>query len=216
MASREPDRRSARPSPHRRGVSARFIVPGMVLVLVAGFMAGRLTAPAALPPVPVTAPAGASTAGPFTLDADFKELVDGDTLWVEVDLPKVPLKVRLIGVQAPEQSGSSTLAREAEKRGMSKETMTSFGEKAKTLVMTKLVESRGPGHPAPLRLLFPRGAPRWSMDRILAYVFVDGADLGEALLRENLAWRDTEHRRDEDDERASAYDELAKTRPGPQ
>lgn len=182
----------------------------MIPVLCAGFIAGRLTAPAASAPIRTASPTEAPAEGPITLDASFSEITDGDTLKLEVDLPRVRLDVRLIGVDTPEREKNAHLPKQVKAYNLPEARILSLGKDAEARANAIIRQAKA------LSVRIPSDGPRWSFGRMLAYVLVDGKDLGEALLRENLAWRDRDHRRDEDDERAREYDDLAKKFPGPQ
>ena len=124
-------------------------------------------------------------------------VVDGDTLDVR-DEQGVVRRIRLLGVDCLETHHEEKLGEQARQWGISREEARRLGEEA-TARMRELVHRRE------VVWIVPEGGrSRDRYGRVLAYVEVEGRDVGELLLKEGLAEaRRERHARSRDYERAA-------------
>ena len=109
-----------------------------------------------------------------------ERVVDGDT--IKVHWRGRLESVRIVGIDAPEIRRGRQLSRQAEGAGLTEAEALELGRRA----TTRLRELTGEKW---VRLVFAYSeGKRDPWGRLLAYVEVDGRDLGETLLREGLAW----------------------------
>ena len=107
-------------------------------------------------------------------------VIDGDT--IRVSLAGKVESVRLVGIEAPEIRRTKKAGRQAEERGLTLKGLLAKGREA-TERLKKLVEGRR------VTLVWPyEPGERDRFERLLAYVEVDGIDVGEVLLRGGFAW----------------------------
>lgn len=124
-------------------------------------------------------------------------VIDGDTLDVRGQ-DGTELRIRLLGVDCMEVHNEEKMAEQARSNRQSTDAVRELGERAKARVRA-LAAGR------PVSWTIPEGTPlRDPYGRVLAYVEVNGSDLGELLIREGLA----ELRRDRHP-RARAYRDIA-------
>lgn len=127
------------------------------------------------------------------------QVLDGDTLEVRADSGET-FRLRLLGVDCMETRNEEKLREQARRLGRPPEELRRMGERATARTRGLVLNRR-------VTWEVPEGTPLFDpYDRMLAYVDVDGRDLGEILLREGLA----ETRRDPHP-RAEAYRRLAGT-----
>lgn len=90
--------------------------------------------------------------------------------------------VRLVGIESPEARRTEKAKRQAEEHGLTLDEVVAKGEVA-TERMREMVEGRK------VTLVWPyEPGKRDRFKRLLAYVEVDGVDVGEVLLREGVVW----------------------------
>ena len=108
------------------------------------------------------------------------KVIDGDTVEVE-DGAGAVFRVRLLGVDTMETFNEEKLAEQAARLGRSADNIRSLGERARARTRSLALNR-------PVEWEIPSDTPvRDPYQRILAYVRVDGRDLGEQLLAEGLA-----------------------------
>lgn len=121
------------------------------------------------------------------------KVLDGDTLDVRAESGE-EFRLRLLGVDSMETHQEDKLAEQARRLGRSGADIRWLGEQARERTRALVLSKR-------IAWDVPEGTPLFDpYDRLLAYVEIDGRDLGEILLREGLA----ETRRDPHP-RARAY-----------
>jgi len=108
------------------------------------------------------------------------KVLDGDTIDVRADSGE-EFRLRLLGIDCMETYNENKMAEQAGRLGRSVSEIRRLGERARNrtreLVSRKLV-----------RWEVPEGTPFFDpFDRMLAYVELDGRDIGEVLLQEGLA-----------------------------
>jgi len=107
-------------------------------------------------------------------------VIDGDTLDVRSGDGE-EFRLRLLGVDCMETHNEEKMAEQAERLGRPALHIKLLGEKAREQVRDQALNM-------PVEWEIPAGTPvRDPYGRVLAYVTVEGRDLGEDLLREGLA-----------------------------
>jgi micrococcal nuclease len=119
-----------------------------------------------------------------TTSSEFKAqcltVLDGDT--VRVAWFMGTNSVRLIGIDAPEVHDNKKLNDQARQLGLKPKVLLQIGNNAKN-ILARMIEGKE------ITLIFPETAnKRDSFGRLLAYVYVDGEDVGLNLLRRGLVY----------------------------
>ncbi len=123
------------------------------------------------------------------------KVFDGDTY--EIELPEGRRRIRVKGIDTPESAESDKAVRQAGQLGVTLPALLRAGQSIKAEART-LVEGRAVTVVAPGGLLQPD-----DYGRLLAYVEVDGRDIGAELITRGLAYA-----RGEPHPRKSSYPEL--------
>ena len=107
------------------------------------------------------------------------EVIDGDT--IRVVWEEGTNLVRLVGIDAPETRRTAKQRRQAEELRVESEWLRDVGKAAAAL-------ARARTHKKEVHLVFSTGrVTRDAFSRLLAYVEVDGEDLGSVLVQNGLA-----------------------------
>lgn len=114
-----------------------------------------------------------------TLEVSCTGILDGDT--IRVNLQEQSLTVRMLGIDCPETKRGKKLDQQVNALGLTASEVESYGKQARNRTASQTSNTT-------VRLVFP-GSPeqRDSFGRLLAYVEVDGRDVGRSLLESGLA-----------------------------
>jgi micrococcal nuclease len=111
---------------------------------------------------------------------DVVRVVDGDT--IKVNFRGEIINVRLLGIDCFESRHTKKQAKQAAENGLTAEQVKAIGKRA-----TEAVQNATQA-PAVVRLVFPRAIIKKDyFRRLLAYVEVDGVDVGLMLIESGLA-----------------------------
>ena len=176
----------------RRRPSVASALVALVLAFAAWLMKDRLPAGRT---ETRPAPGAEVRTGVAPFAARCTKVIDGDTY--EVQLPEGRRRVRVKGIDCPESFESDKAVRQAERLGVTMAALLGAGQEIKAEARRQ-VEGREVSVVAPDGLLEtdPYG-------RLLAYVEVDGRDIGAGLVAAGLAYA-----RDEPHPRGSKYHAL--------
>jgi micrococcal nuclease len=156
--------------------------PGRTLNIGIGWLAAMLAATLAIglglgyllgrPPAPPKVPLN-------TADVPCIGVLDGDT--IRVDWQGQALTVRMLGIDCPETRAGRKLVEQVRSFALTEKLVRDLGVQARNRT-TQYVTNRV------VRLVFP-GSPeqRDAFGRLLAYVEVDGQDVGRVLLQSGFA-----------------------------
>lgn len=183
-------RRFASSSRSRRPPSLATALVALVLAFAGWWLKDRFPEKPTLPrpPAGVTAAAPSVRTGAAPLAGRCTKVFDGDTY--EVELPEGRRRIRVKGIDCPESAESDKAVRQAARLGVALPALLRAGQGIKDEVR-ELVEGRAVMVVPPGGLLQPD-----DYGRLLAYVEVDGRDIGAELVARGLAYaRDEPHPR---------------------
>jgi micrococcal nuclease len=118
--------------------------------------------------------------GENTTSCRVTKVIDGDTLYCSQGFGR-ELKIRLIGIDAPESKRNSKAYRDAERTGTSVESLVELGEKSRDFVRSRVPVGTEVRLDVDVQVKDKYG-------RTLAYVYLpDGTMLNELVVREGYA-----------------------------
>lgn len=161
------------------GISMMLIIAGVYYAQTRGWLPKKGDSPRE--PAAREAPALPPSAHvPLAISAACTKVIDGDTIEIK-ESGKPAQRVRIQGIDCPETYNEEKALLQSRTWKLSKEEVMAIGEEAKHWVNSRLAGKK-------VELVLPGAAPELDpYHRLLAYVEIQGEDVGEGLLKAGLA-----------------------------